>query len=74
MSDIVEILEEQTARTHVFAALDTLEYLRPQRAHEPARWPDWATCLQHQAVLKMHNGNPTVRRASAHEQWRHCSG
>jgi len=28
MQDIVALLEEQTLRTHVFAALDTLEYLK----------------------------------------------
>ena len=34
MKDILALLEDQTSRTHVFAALDTLEYPQAQRADE----------------------------------------
>lgn len=60
-SEIVQGLESQITRTHVFAALDTLEYLkRSGRMH-------WALAgvgglLRMKPVLLMHNGDPTVSR------------
>ncbi|MGD8605498.1 MAG: DegV family protein [Anaerolineales bacterium] len=59
--EIVKGLQDQIARSHVFAALDTLEYLkRSGRMH-------WALAgiggiLQIKPVLLMHEGNPTVSR------------
>jgi DegV family protein with EDD domain len=59
--EIVNKLQDQIQRTHVFAALDTLEYLkRSGRMH-------WALAgvgglLQIKPILLMHDGNPTVSR------------
>lgn len=60
-AEIVQGLQDQIGRSHVFAALDTLEYLkRSGRMH-------WALAgigglLQIKPVLLMHEGNPTVSR------------
>jgi DegV family protein with EDD domain len=59
--EIVDGLQSQIMRSHVFAALDTLEYLkRSGRMH-------WALAgiggiLQIKPVLLMHEGDPTVSR------------
>lgn len=62
MADILDSLRDQIARTHVFAALDTLEFLRRSgRMH-------WAmaslgSLLRIKPLLKMHDGEPTSDRA-----------
>lgn len=61
MSEIIEILEEQTARTHVFAALDTLEYLKRSGRMNGAV-AGLGNLLQIKPLLKMNNGNPIVER------------
>jgi DegV family protein with EDD domain len=59
MDDIVALLEEQTSRTHVFAVLDTLEYLR--RSGRISRVvAGLGNLLQVKPLLKMHNGEPTA--------------
>jgi DegV family protein with EDD domain len=61
MDEIIPLLEEQISRSHVFAALDTLEFLRRSgRMH-------WAmatlgTVLQIKPLLRMYDGNPTAER------------
>jgi DegV family protein with EDD domain len=61
MGEIVALLEEQGSRTHVFAALDTLEFLRRSgRMHRVlAALGSW---LQMKPLLKMHQGNPTAEK------------
>lgn len=61
MDEIIGLLEEQISRTHVFAGLDTLEFLRRSGRM------NWAmaglgTVLQIKPLLKMYDGNPTAER------------
>jgi DegV family protein with EDD domain len=65
MQEIIDLLEEQTSRTHVFAALDTLEYLRRSGRMNGAV-AGIGNLLQVKPILKMHNGNPTVERVRTH--------
>jgi len=64
--EIVAALKEQGLRTHVFAALDTLEFLRRSGRMNRAlaavgKW------LQMKPLLKMHAGNPTAERVRTTE-------
>jgi DegV family protein with EDD domain len=61
MDEIVELLRHQGARTHVFAALDTLEFLRRSGRMNRvlAAVGGW---LKMKPLLKMHQGNPTAER------------
>ena len=70
MDEIVAAMEEQGQRTHVFAALDTLEFLRRsgRMTRVMALLGSW---LQMKPLLKMHDGNATaekVRTADAATQ------
>lgn len=61
MQEILALIEEQISRTHVFAALDTLEFLRRSGRM------NWAVAglgslLQVKPLLRMYNGNPTSER------------
>jgi DegV family protein with EDD domain len=61
MGEIVAQLKEQISRTHVFAALDTLEFLRRSGRM------NWAmaglgSLLQIKPLLKMYDGDPTSER------------
>ena len=61
VSEIIGLLEEQISRTHVFAALDTLEFLRRSGRM------NWAmaglgTILDIKPILRMYDGNPTAER------------
>jgi DegV family protein with EDD domain len=61
MDEIIPLLEEQISRTHVFAALDTLEFLR--RSGRMNRvMAGLGTVLQIKPLLKMYDGNPTAER------------
>jgi DegV family protein with EDD domain len=61
MDEIISLLEEQVSRTHVFAALDTLEFLR--RSGRMNRvMAGLGTMLQIKPLLKMYDGNPTAER------------
>jgi DegV family protein with EDD domain len=61
MQEIITMLEEQISRTHVFAALDTLEFLRRSgRMHFALSF--LGTLLQIKPFLKMYEGNPTAER------------
>lgn len=61
MGEIVALLEEQASRTHVFAALDTLEFLR--RSGRMSRvMAGLGSVLQIKPLLKMYEGNPTAER------------
>lgn len=66
MEEILEILEEQISRTYVFAALDTLEFLKRSGRM------NWAvaglgTLLQIKPLLHMHDGNPTSIKVRTRE-------
>jgi DegV family protein with EDD domain len=61
MDEILAALDDQIARTHVFAALDTLEFLKRSGRMS------WAlaglgSLLQIKPLLKMYEGNPTSER------------
>ena len=61
MDEIIPLLEEQVSRTHVFAALDTLEFLR--RSGRMNRvMAGLGSVLQIKPLLKMYEGNPTAER------------
>jgi DegV family protein with EDD domain len=61
MSEIMAVLEDQIPRTHVIAALDTLEYLRRSGRMNSAV-AALGTLLQMKPLLKMYNGHPTAER------------
>jgi DegV family protein with EDD domain len=66
MDEIVALVEEQGQRTHVFAALDTLEFLRRsgRMNRVMAALGSW---LQMKPLLKMHQGDPTAERVRTTE-------
>jgi DegV family protein with EDD domain len=61
MSEIIALLEEQASRTYVFAALDTLEYLR-RSGRMNGMVAGIGELLQIKPLLIMTDGNPTVER------------
>ncbi len=67
MEEIIALLEEQTSRTYVFAALDTLEFLeRSGRMNTVVA--RLGTFLQIKPLLKMHAGEPTGERVRTRER------
>jgi DegV family protein with EDD domain len=66
MDEIVTLMREQRERTHVFAALDTLEFLRRSGRlnRVMAALGSW---LQMKPLLKMHDGNPTSEKVRTSE-------
>ena len=61
LNEILSMLEEQIRKTHVFAALDTLEYLKRSGRMNFAI-SAIGTLLQIKLFLKMYNGEPTAER------------
>ena len=61
MAEILAMLEEQISRTHTFAALDTLEFLRRSGRMNFAL-AFLGSLLHIKPFLKMYNGNPTAER------------
>lgn len=61
MSEIVALLEEQITRTHVFAGLDTLEYLR-RSGRMNGVLASFATWLKIKPLLKMYQGDASSER------------
>jgi DegV family protein with EDD domain len=61
MPEILSLLEEQITRTYVFAALDTLEFLRRSGRMNFAI-SFLGTLLQIKPFMKMYNGDPTAER------------
>jgi fatty acid kinase fatty acid binding subunit len=61
MAEIVALMKAQGQRTHVFAALDTLEFLRRggRMNRVMAALGSW---LQVKPLLKMHDGKPTAEK------------
>ena len=66
MEDILSLVREQMQRTHVFAVLDTLEYLRRSGRlnRVMATLGSW---LQMKPLLKMHEAKPTAQRSARRE-------
>ena len=66
IDEIQPALHDQIRRTHVFAVLDTLEYL--QRSGRMNRYlAGFATLLQVKPILKMYNGMPGTERVRTRE-------
>jgi DegV family protein with EDD domain len=61
MAEIIAFLKGLALRTHVFAALDTLEYLR-RSGRMNGTVAGLGNLLQIKPLLKMHDGNPTAER------------
>ncbi|MGD2057803.1 MAG: DegV family protein [Anaerolineales bacterium] len=61
MEEILEILDDQIGRTHVFAALETLEFLRRSGRMNGAI-AGIGSLLQIKPLLKMYEGEPTSER------------
>ncbi|MGB7537931.1 MAG: DegV family protein, partial [Anaerolineales bacterium] len=61
MAEILAMLEKQIARTHVFAALDTLEFMRRSGRMNFAL-ATLGTLLQIKPLLKMYDGEPAAER------------
>jgi DegV family protein with EDD domain len=61
MQEILSMLEDQISRTHVFAALDTLEFLR-RSGRMNFVLSFLGTLLQIKPFMKMYDGNPTAER------------
>jgi DegV family protein with EDD domain len=61
LSEILSMLEEQIRRTRVFAALDTMEYLR-RSGRVNFAISAFGTLLQIKPLMKMYNGEPTAER------------
>ncbi len=66
MAEIVSTLADQMKRTHTFAALDTLEFLK--RSGRMNRYlADFATMLQIKPILTMHEGKAGTQRVRTRE-------
>lgn len=61
LSEILSMLEEQIHRIHVFAALDTMEYLR-RSGRVNFAISALGNLLQIKPFMKMYNGEPTAER------------
>lgn len=61
LAEISALLEDQSRRTHVIAALDTLEYLR-RSGRMNGVVAGLGSLLQIKPILKMHRGQPTSER------------
>jgi len=61
VDEIMPMLEDQTSRTYVIAALDTLEFLR-RSGRMSAAVERIGSLLKIKPLLIMHNGNPTAER------------
>jgi DegV family protein with EDD domain len=67
VDEMMPLLENQSARTHVFAALDTLEFLRRggRLNRVMATLGSW---LQMKPLLRMHRGDPDIEKVRTTEQ------
>lgn len=67
MEEIIALLEEQTSRTYVFAALDTLEFLK-RSGRMNTIVARLGGMLQIKPLLKMHAGEPTSERVRTRQR------
>jgi DegV family protein with EDD domain len=61
MDEILAILEEQISRSHVFAVLDTMEFLR-RSGRISGLVAGFGSLLQVKPLLRMYEGDPTSER------------
>jgi DegV family protein with EDD domain len=61
MAEILDMLDDVAARTHCFAALDTVEFLRRSGRLTRFQW-GLASILRIKPLLKMNNGEPEMER------------
>lgn len=61
LPEIIALLEDQVRRTHVFAVLDTLEFLR-RSGRMNGVLSAMGSLLQIKPILKMYDGNPSAER------------
>jgi DegV family protein with EDD domain len=67
VAEILSVLENQIKRTHVFAALDTLEFLR--RSGRMNRFmANMGALLQIKPIMVMHDGIPSSERVRTRER------
>jgi DegV family protein with EDD domain len=66
-AEILQVLQSQVERTHVFAALDTLEYLK-RSGRMNGYLAGFATLLQVKPILTMHKGKPGTQRVRTRER------
>lgn len=67
MNEILNLLEDQSDRSYVFAALDTLEYLK-RGGRMNSVVAGLGSLLQIKPLLKMHAGEPTAERVRTKER------
>ena len=67
MSEIVDALNDQIKRSHVFAALDTLEYLR-RSGRMNGVLAAMGSLLQLKPILTMYDGKPGAERVRTRER------
>jgi DegV family protein with EDD domain len=67
MKEILKKLEDQASRSYVFAALDTLEYLK-RGGRMNAFMANLGSLLQIKPILTMHAGNPGAERVRTKEK------
>ena len=67
VEEILRVLDDQIKRTHVFAALDTLEFLRRSGRMNFAL-SFLGSLLRIKPFLKMYDGNPTAERVRTREK------
>lgn len=61
MAEILELLQDQSSRTYVYAALDTLEYLK-RSGRMNGVMAGLGSLLQIKPILTMHKGTPGAER------------
>jgi len=67
LEDIINLLEQQSPRTHVFAALDTLEFLK-RSGRMNSVMAGLGGLLQIKPILTMHTGTPGAERVRTKER------
>ena len=67
LEDIINLLEQQSLRTHVFAALDTLEFLKGSGRMNSVM-AGLGSLLQIKPILTMHTGTPGAERVRTKER------
>lgn len=67
LADILAVLNTQIKRTHVFAALDTLEFLK-RSGRMNKYMANFAALLQIKPILTMHNGKPDTERVRTRDR------
>ena len=66
IAEILSALNAQITRSHVFAVLDTLEFLK-RSGRMNKYMAGFATLLQIKPILTMYNGKPGSERVRTHE-------